>query len=170
MVAANTEKPSKSARKREHLALQDLGEALTRLRPSELEALPLDERLVDAVLEAREMRSRGALRRQRQLIGKLMRHADAVAIRAALGRLAQADREAARLFHAAETWRDRICSEGPPAIAGFAAETGADIAVLRHVADELAASSDEDRRRHLKRKIFREVHARLARTPDHESR
>lgn len=170
MVAANTEKPSKSARKREHLALQDLGETLTRLRPSELEALPLDERLMDAVLEARGIHSRGALRRQRQLIGKLMRNADAAAIRAALGRLGQGDRDATRLFHAAETWRDRICSEGATAIAAFAAETDADTDVLRRLADELAASTDEDRRRILSRKIFREVHASLARTPDLESR
>ena len=170
MVAANTEKPSKSARKREHLALQDLGEALTRLRPSELEALPLDGRLMDAVLEARDMHSRGALRRQRQLIGKLMRNADAAAIRAALGRIGQGDREATRAFHTAETWRDRICGEGVPAIAAFAAETRADPAALRRLADELAASSDEVRRRSLRRKIFREVYAGLVRTPDAEPR
>lgn len=164
MVAANTEKPSKSARKREHLALQDLGEALTRLRPAELEALPIDERLMDAVREARDMRSRGALRRQRQLIGKLMRHADAAAIRSALGRLGQGDREATRLFHAAETWRDRICSEGLAAVDAFAAGTGADTVALRPLAEAFAASSDEARRRNLKRKIFRELHAALVPT------
>jgi ribosome-associated protein len=170
MIAANTEKPSKSARKREYLALQDLGEALTRLRPAELEALPLDERLMDAVLEARGLHSRGALRRQRQLIGKLMRSADAPAIRAALGGLGQGDRQATRLFHAAETWRDRICSEGPPAIAELATGSNADTVTLRRLADDLAAANDEDRRRSLKRKIFREVHAALARAPEVESR
>jgi ribosome-associated protein len=166
MVAANMEKPSKSARKREHLALQDLGESLTRLRPSELETLPLDERLIDAVLEARGMHSRGALRRQRQLIGKLMRHVDAEAIRAAIAHLGQGDRQANRLFHTTETWRNRICSEGDPAIAEFSAETGADVAMLRRLADDLAAASDEDRRRHLIRRIFREVHGVLAGKPD----
>lgn len=170
MVAANTEKPSKSARKREQLALQELGEALTRLRPSELEALPLDDRLMHAVLEARGMHARGALRRQRQLIGKLMRDADAAAIRAALGRLGQNDRDTTRLFHATETWRARICSEGAPAIAGFAAETGADTVTLRRLVDELAASTDEERRRNLKRKIFRQVNAGLTRTPGADSR
>jgi ribosome-associated protein len=166
MVAANTEKPSKSARKREHLALQDLGEALTRLRPAELEALPLDERLMDAVLDARGLQSRGALRRQRQLIGKLMRHADATAIRAALGRFGEGDRDATRLFHAAEAWRDRICGEGVPAIAAFAADTDADTVTLRRLVGEFAASGDEARRRSLKRKIFREVHAGLAGSPE----
>ena len=166
MVAANTEKPSKSARKREHLALQDLGESLIRLRPSELETLPLDERLIDAVLEARDMQSRGALRRQRQLIGKLMRNTDAAAIRAALAHLGQADRDATRLFHRAETWRDRICREGDPALAELGDETGADVAPLRRLVDDLAAARGEDRQRHLKRRIFRDVHALLAGCPD----
>lgn len=166
MTAANADKPSKSARKREHLALQDLGEMLIRLRASELKGLPLDERLRDAVLEARGMRSHGALRRQRQLIGKLMRHADADAIRTALDRLGRGDRASTRLFHDAEAWRDRICAEGAPAVAEFAARTDADTGTLSHLADELAASQDEARRRSLRRRIFREIHSGLAGTPD----
>ena len=66
-------KPSKSARKREQLELQQLGERLIDLSADELEALPIDERLRDAVLAASKMRAHGALRRQKQLIGKLMR-------------------------------------------------------------------------------------------------
>lgn len=170
MVAANTDKPSKSARKREHLALQALGEALIRLGPSELDRLPLAERLKEAVLEARDMRSRGALRRQRQLIGKLMGKlmdtAEAEAIRALLAGFGQGDRQATRLFHAAEVWRDRICAEGAPAVAEFAARTDRETGTLRHLADDLAASVDEDRRRSLRRRIFREVHAGLARLSD----
>lgn len=164
MAAANADKPSKSARKREHLALQDLGEALIRLRPAELDGLPLDLRLREAVLEARDMRAHGALRRQRQLIGKLMRSADADAIRTALERLGQGDRASTRLFHDAEAWRDRICAEGASAIAEFAAQTEADTATIRMLADDLAASSDDSRRRSLRRRIFREVHSGLTGT------
>ena len=59
-------KPSKSARKRAYLALQKLGEELITLRESELQAMPLDEDLRDAVLEARLIKAHGALRRQKQ--------------------------------------------------------------------------------------------------------
>ena len=45
-------KPSKSARKREYLALQKLGESLIPLQESDLLALNLDEALLEAVLEA----------------------------------------------------------------------------------------------------------------------
>ncbi len=80
-------KPSKSARKREFHALQKLGEELLTLRESDLQDIELDEDLREAVLEARRIRSRGALRRQKQYIGKLMRHIDPEPLRAALARV-----------------------------------------------------------------------------------
>ena len=80
-------KPSKSARKREYLALQKLGEDLITLRESELLSMPLDEDLLEAVQEARRIKAHGALRRQKQYIGKLMRHVDPEPITAALERL-----------------------------------------------------------------------------------
>lgn len=80
-------KPSKSAMKREYLALQKLGEELITLRESDLLGMPLDEDLLDAVMEARQMKAHGALRRQKQYIGKLMRRVDAEPIRQALARI-----------------------------------------------------------------------------------
>ena len=80
-------KPSKSARKRAYLALQKLGEELITLRESDLQAMPLDEELRDAVLEARRIKAHGALRRPKQYIGKLMGRIAPEPIREALGRL-----------------------------------------------------------------------------------
>ena len=80
-------KPSKSARKREYLALQKLGESLIPLQEPDLLSLDLDEDLLEAVLEAKCMRKHGALRRQKQYIGKLMNRLDPEPIREALERL-----------------------------------------------------------------------------------
>ena len=80
-------KPSKSARKREYIALQKLGEELIALKASDLDRLPLDDNLRDAVLEARQMKAHGALRRQKQYIGKLMRHIDPEPLRAEMAKL-----------------------------------------------------------------------------------
>ncbi len=80
-------KPSKSARKREYLALQKLGEELITIRQSDLNSLPLDDALRDAVREAGEIKAHGALRRQKQYIGKLMRNIDPEPIRAGLQKL-----------------------------------------------------------------------------------
>ncbi len=80
-------KPSKSARKREFLELQKLGETFISLRESELLAMALDDELLAAVVEARQIKAHGALRRQKQYIGKLMRQMDPEPIRTAIARL-----------------------------------------------------------------------------------
>lgn len=80
-------KPSKSARKREYLALQKLGEELITLKASELAGLPLDENVLEAVLEAQQIKAHGALRRQKQYIGKLMGHIDAEPLRIEMAKL-----------------------------------------------------------------------------------
>ncbi len=80
-------KPSKSARKREYIALQKLGEELIALKQSDLESLPLEEGLLEAIIEAGQMKAHGALRRQKQYIGKLMRHIDPEPLRDELAKL-----------------------------------------------------------------------------------
>ncbi len=80
-------KPSKSARKREYLALQKLGEQLITLKQSDLDSLSLDDNLREAVMEARQIKAHGALRRQKQYIGKLMRHIDPELLRSEVAKL-----------------------------------------------------------------------------------
>jgi ribosome-associated protein len=77
-------RPSRSARKRQALALQALGVRLTALRPAQLADLALPEELLAAVLEAQRLRSRAAIARQRQYIGRLMRALDPAPIEQAL--------------------------------------------------------------------------------------
>lgn len=76
--------PSRSARKRESIALQKLGEELTLLTPGERGNLNLPEDLAAALADLDGMRDREAQRRQRQFIGKIMRGVDAGAIASAL--------------------------------------------------------------------------------------
>ena len=80
-------KPSKSAKKREYLALQKLGEELLSVKETDLLSMHLDDELRNAILEARRIKSHGALRRQKQFIGKLMRGIDPEPIRASLARV-----------------------------------------------------------------------------------
>ena len=110
------ERPSKSARKREAHAAQDLGEALLALRDTELEALSLPEALKDAVRLARTIKSRGGLARQRQYIGKLMREVDPEPIRAALGARRALDAAETERFKRTENWRERLLREGSAAL------------------------------------------------------
>jgi ribosome-associated protein len=89
--------PSKSSRKRAAHAAQKMGERLTRMRPQEVAALPLTDTLHDAIAEARRLTSRGALGRQYQFIGKLMRDIDMDALEAALDAQTDAQNTRARL-------------------------------------------------------------------------
>lgn len=89
--------PSKSQRKRDAHAVQKLGERLVAMRAQDLEGLPLDDLLREAIAEARRLTSRGALSRQHQYIGKLMRGSDVAAIEAALAEREEARKARARL-------------------------------------------------------------------------
>ena len=64
---------TRTDRKVESDALQDLGEALLGLRPKLLERLQLPEKLMDAFAEQKRLTNFEAKRRQMQFIGKLMR-------------------------------------------------------------------------------------------------
>lgn len=95
--AADDLPPSKSARKRAAHAAQQLGERLVRMRDEDLARLPLPEELRDAIAEARRITHRGALARQQQYIGKLMRDIDVAAVEAALAARTDAHNARARL-------------------------------------------------------------------------
>jgi ribosome-associated protein len=116
------ERPSKSRRKRDAHALQDLAESLLELADSELERVPLPEPLREAVLAARGMRARGALARQKQYLGRLMREVDPEPIRAALAGIRARGRAHVAQLHRIERWRDRLLAEGDAALAALVAE------------------------------------------------
>ena len=156
-------KPSKSARKRTQLELQQLGEELIALNETELASFSLDDRLEKAVRDAFRIKSRGALRRQKQLIGKLMRDIDPAPIRAELARLRADDMRLKRVFAVAEKWRDRLVAEGEDALASFGAETAVDDAKLRALLGELTVAQSDKAEKTLRRQIFRRVHEILVR-------
>ncbi len=156
-------KPSKSALKREVLALQELGEELIALSAAQLASLSLNDRLEKAVHDAARIKSRGALRRQKQLIGKLMRDVDPEPIRAALAQLRADDMRAKRVFAQAERWRDRLVNDGEAALGEFAAATGAADAELRALLGDLEVAFSEKAEKTVRRQIFRRVHEILVR-------
>lgn len=70
------EGPSKTQRKNQMHKLQALGERLVQLKEPYLLGLGLSDSLLDAITEAKRIKGHGAIRRQNQLIGKLMRDVD----------------------------------------------------------------------------------------------
>lgn len=97
--------PSKTRRKKDMQALQDLGEQLVALSAERLAKVPLPESLADAVREARRITSHEGRRRQMQYIGKLMRGVDPAPIQAVLDAFAGTSRDETARQHRIERLR-----------------------------------------------------------------
>ncbi len=158
-------KPSKNARKREQQARAKLGEQLVALKDSELDSMGLSEELLKAIRAATRMKSHGALRRQKLLIGKLLRQADTEKMRIELIAIGASDRQEKKLFAGAERWRDRLVSHDKQALEDFENHIGAPDTELRQLLRDLAMTINEKTEKTLKRQIFRRVHDILVRIP-----
>lgn len=127
------ERPSKSQRKRDMHALQELGSALVELSAEQLARIELPDGLREAIDEARRTTGHEARRRQLQYIGRLMRELDPQPIRAALDALNGVSREHNALHHRLERLRERLL-EDEAALGEIAADfPGADLQHLRHL-------------------------------------
>lgn len=150
------DKPSKTQRKREMQRLQALGEALIDLPDSELVAIPVPDALLQAIRDARKMHKRGALHRQKQYIGRLMRELDAEPIDAWMAQRDERARLAVARFHAAERWRDRLIAEGDDALTELLEQRpGADRQHLRRLMREAAHERDSEQPPRAARELFR---------------
>lgn len=103
--------PSKSERKREMHALQEIGAELVELPADRLKRLELPEDLREAVMAARRITKHEARRRQLQYIGKLMRSVEAEPIRAALDAFKNVSKEEIARHHRLERLRDEFLAD-----------------------------------------------------------
>jgi ribosome-associated protein len=137
--------PSRSQKRREALAVFDLGEKLVALTDSQLARVPMPESLRDMVRESRRITSPGARKRQLQFLAKHMRREDddtLDAIRRSLEHdRADARRETAEL-HRFEAMREHLIEGGDAALAELVeAHPHADRQHLR----QLARNAREER-------------------------
>ena len=146
-------RPSKSQRKRDMAALQELGTELVMLNADRLAQIELPERLCEAIADAQRIRDFEGRRRQMQFIGKLMREIDPAPIRAKLDEWNGVARAGTAQQRLVERWRERLLGEDP-ALTLFAAEyPGCDLQRLR----SLIASVKRDRALNRTPKNYREL-------------
>ena len=105
------ERPSKTALKKQAHDQQSLGQALAALSDARLAAIEMPEALRDALLEYQRTRSHEGRRRQRQLIGKLMRHADLAPLQEAVAAAQLGHAHDALALHRAEHWRVELVAD-----------------------------------------------------------
>src|SRR3990167_5979853 len=103
----NEDAPLIKTKRKAHMdELQHLGTLLIELSKDQLAKFTLPEPLLDAIRLAQKITANGAIRRQRQYIGKLMRNVDSDYIR---DKLAEVNNESAlstKVLHLSEGWRE----------------------------------------------------------------
>ena len=103
--------PSKTKMKKQMHDLQDLGKQLVELSKEQLAELDIPDNLRDAIAEIKRFKSFGAINRQLQYIGKLMRDVDPEPIQAKLAIWNGTSRAHVAWLHRVERWRDRLLED-----------------------------------------------------------
>lgn len=101
---------SRTQKKKEALALQELGKQLAGLSADQLGKIGLPQELYEALMFVRSIREREALRRQMQYIGSLMRQCDVEPITRALQNIEQGRYRRDAEFRETERWREELIS------------------------------------------------------------
>lgn len=123
--------PSKTKIKKQMHDLQDLGEELVGLSKEHLAEIDIPDNLRDAVREVKKIKSFGAIKRQMQYIGKLMRDIDPAPIQAKLSEWNGTSRQHIAWLHQVERWRDRLLEQPDSLTELLAAYPGPDVQQLR---------------------------------------
>ena len=123
--------PSKTKIKKQMLELQNLGEQLAALNKDQLNELDLPENLRDAINEVKRMTKFGAISRQMQYIGRLMRDVDAAPIIAKLEVWNGTSKQHITWLHQVENWRDRLLADPNALTELLAAYPQSDVQHLR---------------------------------------
>ncbi|HEY9100164.1 MAG TPA: ribosome biogenesis factor YjgA [Thiobacillus sp.] len=145
--------PSKSQIKREVEALQDLGEMLVKLPDAQFKRIDLPENLRIAVAACRKITQNGALRRQKQYIGKLMRGIDPAPIQAQLDMFNGVSAAEIAKMHQAERWRDKLIADNEALTLFLNGHPETDATHLR----QLIRNARDEAARNKPPKAFREI-------------
>lgn len=148
---------SKSQLKREAHALQELGVALTKLSNRQLEHIPLPEELLSAVQQAKTIKSNAALRRHMQFIGKIMREIEDVSpIQDAYDKVVKGLAADKTHLHLIENWRERLISEGKPALTEFLSQHHCeDVQQLRQLIRQAVKEREQQKNLGSSKALFR---------------
>lgn len=145
---------SRTKKKEQVEALQELGIELTKYSKDKLAKLDLPTELLEAIKQAQKLTANGAVRRQYQYIGKLMRNVDADEIRIKLDYANGDSVKATQILHIAERWRDQLLEDDAALDNFIAAYSGFDIADLRSLVRSVRRERELQKNRNFT-KLFR---------------
>ena len=157
--------PSKTQVKQAMLDLQDVGVELLKLSGAQLDKIPMDERLREALREHGRMPTREAKRRHMAFIGKMLRNTDSEPVTRALVAIRAGE---SRLLAEAEVWRERLLSDDAAMTEWIKAHPRAEVqplrALVRNTRRELEAAlaaDPENNTARSKSRAFRELFQKI---------
>ncbi len=160
---------SKSQLKRDAHALLELSIFLVKLQQKQLDKIPLNEYLLDAVNTARKITAHGGLKRQQQYIAKLLRNLDTTEITNAIQQIQAQSSQINSNFKATERWRDRLISETKPALQEFIdAYPNVDRQILRQLIRNSKKEVQEEKPPKYYRDLFRLLRKTIEQQVTHE--
>lgn len=138
------------------LALQKLGERLSRTPASQLARMPLSEEMRSALEETGRIKSHNALRRHYRRLGKLLRNEDLEPIQQVIDEIDGNHQAGVDRFHALERWRERLIEGGSEDFGEFLATfPGADRQHLRHLIQAVEREREKAQPPAAYRKLFK---------------
>jgi ribosome-associated protein len=148
--------PSRSQQRRDALDVLELAEKLVAMTATQLREVPLSERVLDAVKQAQQITSHIAHKRQVHFLAKQMRkEGDLDPIRLAVDKPLEVRRKETATLHLLERWRERLVSEGDPALNALIEEfPSADRSHLRQLIRQAQIERRDQRAPSAQRSIF----------------
>lgn len=148
---------SKTEQKKAVQRMAALGEQLAELSKKQIQSLPVEERLIEALLDIQLISSFEARRRQFQRIGKLLRNEDETVILSYL-----TPKQGAKKTAQLQRWVERMIAQGDPVINEFtrmhnAAEYHAIRQHLLRIQRDINQKADEEALAASKLKLFNYV-------------
>ncbi|PJG83486.1 ribosome biogenesis factor YjgA [Caviibacterium pharyngocola] len=151
---------SKSEIKRDAEALKRLGEKLVNLTKTNLDKIPLDETLLDAIALAQRVQKE-ARRRQLQYIGKLLRNTDVEPIQEALDKIENKHNQQQAMLHKLELLRDELITKGDDALADLLTDYPQ---IERQHLRNLIRAAQKEKEQNKPPKAYREIYQYLKET------
>lgn len=151
------DRPSKSQKKRDAHALQDIGTQLVALSAEQLKRIDMPDSLRIAIAETQRTRSHEGLRRQMQYVGKVMRGIDTAPLIEALDVIRGQSAAAVAREHMLERMRERLMAD-EQVLGDIATQwPGADLTRLRTLRRNALREREQNRPPRAFREIFREL-------------
>lgn len=156
----NDSVPSKSELKREAQEIFKLGRRLVGMTAPQLQALPLESDVRNAISDAQSIRSNKAHKRQLGFLAGLLRKANLEPLRAALDAVDNSARESHASHHRCEAWRDTLLQEGDAALSRLLeACQDAPVQQLRQLIRNAQREASNNKPPASARKLFRALRA-----------